>query len=360
MLVHELRAPLAPILTAVQILGHKEASAAQREATQNIIGRHVGYMSNIVDHLLSASLVSVGAVTLKLEALPVKLLLDQAIELSHTAISTGGHSLSTADEGNAWVIADRTQAPLMLSNLVTNAAKYTPDGGQINVNVETDRTGVRIVVRDSGVGIAHADMDEIFQTFGQSQQPLHRTTGGLGLGLSLSRRLAQSHGGTLTARSDGKDKGSEFTLTLKRATPQRELTQVPLPATGPIKRLDILIIEDNQDMADALALYYQLLGHETRVAYRPSDALVMAVEQPPDVVLSDIGLPEIDGFTLTKRLRTIATLGHTIFIATTGYAGTSVARDALDAGFDAHFKKPVDLKALDRFLQLACAVSKPG
>jgi signal transduction histidine kinase/ActR/RegA family two-component response regulator len=360
MLAHELRAPLAPVLTAVQILNRSEINDARRTWAQQLIRRHVSYMSEIVDHLLSASLVSFGAVQLTLEAVPVKFLLDRAIEMSDAAIEAGRHRLTTENESAPWVMADRTQAPLVLSNLLMNAAKYSPDGGQIEILVEADPADVRMVVRDFGIGIAPADMNEIFEVFGQSQQPSNRPMGGLGLGLALSRRLAQWHGGSLTARSDGPNKGSEFTLTLRRSTPQHDVKQAEMPATIPLRPLDILIVEDSPDTADALALYYQLGGHRTRVAYRPSDALAMAAEQAPDVVLSDVGLPEMDGFALARQLRTIASLRDTIFVATTGYAGEVGDSDALDAVFDAHFTKPVDLEQLDRFLRLASVTTQRG
>ncbi|SAL09327.1 PAS/PAC sensor hybrid histidine kinase [Caballeronia sordidicola] len=351
MLAHELRAPLAPILTAVQILNRKGITLDQRMWAKTLIYRHVRYMGEIVDHLLSTSLVSFGALELHLEPISVKTLLEHAIEMSQAAILEGQHSFSWRIVGDApWVSADRTQCPLVISHLLTNAAQYTPAGGAINLTVEETDATVAIRVRDTGIGIAEADMNEIFQIFGQSKQPLDRAKGGMGLGLALSRRLAEWHGGSLSVTSDGPGKGSEFVLALKRTNPPEQAPSVGLKEHEQFVPLDIVIVEDSVDTADALALYYDLSGHNVRVAYRASDAVAMVAQRQPDIILSDIGLPDTDGYELIKRLRELNSLIPTAFIAITGYASEKDRETAFQAGFDAHFSKPVDLEQLDREL----------
>lgn len=304
-------------------------------------------MGEIVDHLLSASLVSFGAIELHLEPLPVQMLLDQAIEMSQAAILDGQHAFSCRVISDMpWVSADRTQCPLLISNLLTNAAKYTPAGGDIEVVIDAADTMVAISVRDTGVGIVAEDMEEIFQIFGQSKQPMARTTGGLGVGLALSRRLAEWQGGSLSAASAGPGKGSEFILTLKRTAPNDAVPMDQIVEPGPMVPLDIVIVEDNADTADALALYYELSGHTVRVAYRAAEAVAMIIHRQPDVILRDIGLPDTDGYALIKRLRELNSLIPTAFIAITGYASETDKEFAFQAGFDAHFSKPVDLKQL--------------
>lgn len=348
MLAHELRAPLAPILTAVQLLQQVKVTVEQRTWAKSLIDRQVRYMSEIVDHLLSASLVSFGAVELELQPASAKALVDQAIEMSQGFILDGHHAFSCTIVDDPWVFADHTQCPLLISNLLSNAAKYTPEGGNIALTVQACDGGVEVHVQDSGIGIDPADIKEIFEVFGQSKQPLDRAKGGMGLGLALARRLAEWHGGSLRVKSAGRGQGSEFVLTLKAA--ERPASTSIGDAADLSFALDIVIVEDNVDTADALGLYYRLSGHSVRIAYRAQDALAMMIARQPDVVISDIGLPNTDGYELVQKLAEINSMSRTAFIAVTGYASELDRDRAFRAGFDAHFAKPVDLKALDTVL----------
>jgi signal transduction histidine kinase/CheY-like chemotaxis protein len=345
MLAHELRAPLAPILTAVEILRQPDIGAAQQARAKALIERHARYMSEIVDHLLSASLVSFGAIELKLEPVSLKWLVEQAIELTENLILANHHAFTCTLIDDPWVEADRTQCPLLIANLLNNAAKYTPVHGKIDLTARRSSRGIEVRVRDSGVGIAAEEMDEIFQVFGQSKQPLDRASGGIGLGLALSRRLAEWHGGSLRAESGGRGHGSEFILTLRKAA--KPAAVAVAAEIEPLPPLDILIVDDNVDTADALGMYYELAGHLVRIAYCAADALSMMQRRQPDVVLSDIGLPDTNGYELIRTLRQHKPDSTTIFIAVSGYASDKDREQAIAAGFDAHYAKPVDLRTLD-------------
>jgi CheY-like chemotaxis protein len=291
----------------------------------------------------------------------VKDLIENALELTNAAIVDRGHAVSTSADRSLYAFADRTQCSIVIANMIENAAIYTPANGRIRMTADGDGSNVFIRVADNGIGIAHEDIDAIFQLFKQGKRPLARSVGGMGLGLTLARKLAELHGGTLVARSEGIGRGSEFTLSLRRAAPEETptagLVEVVASSTAP---MSILIAEDNRDTADALALYLQLSGNTARVAYSAAEALVIANEWRPEVVLSDIGLPDMDGYALIRAMRGLDCLANTTFVAITGYASDSDKIAAIEAGFDAHMTKPVDATSLEEFLRRARAPNKPA
>lgn len=346
MLAHELRAPLAPILAATQVLQEPKASKKQRQSATTLLERNVRFMSEIVDHLLSASLLSFGNIEVSLEPVAARALLDQAKELSQNIISNRHQTLCVTVVEEPWVAADRTHAPLLIAHLLSNASKYSPDGGEISVCIQNVTDGVEISVTDSGIGIAETDIEAIFQFFGQAEQPLDRRKGGLGLGLALSRRLAEWHRGTLKARSDGLGKGSQFLLTLQHASKPDVASPEGLDQIKS-ELLDILIVEDNADTAEAIGTFYRISGNLVRIARHAEEAIHMVEQKQPQVVLSDIGLPGMDGYELVRRLKAADRLKQTVYVAITGYGSEQDRRRALGAGFDIHISKPADLKALD-------------
>ncbi|OXC80485.1 hybrid sensor histidine kinase/response regulator [Caballeronia sordidicola] len=351
MLAHELRAPLAPIHTAAEILQRPESSEPQRAWSRDVLQRHTRYMSRIVDDLLSASLVSIGAIDLSLEPVNVAAMIQQSLEMCDADITKGKHALTVTVDTSLFAVADITQSPLIIANLLRNAATYTPPGGRIDVVVDGNVTDIKIRVLDNGVGLTANDTEDIFQLFRQTGRSLARSPGGMGLGLTLARRLAELHGGTLIARSDGPGLGSEFILSLRRSSqstsaripPTQELTTALTP-------LAVLVVDDNHDAADALGVYFELSGHEVRVTYTAVDALALAVEWTPNVVLSDVGLPDMDGYALMRALRRLPNVAPATCIAITGYATRRDREAALDAGFDAHIPKPADVGKLEQFI----------
>jgi signal transduction histidine kinase/CheY-like chemotaxis protein len=359
MLAHELRAPLAPIQTGIAILDRPEATDADRAWAREIVRRHIGQMGHIVDDLLSTSLATTGVMQLNPEPVAVKKLIETAIELTNAAIVDRGHMVSTSVSDSLYASADPTQSSIVVANVIENAAIYTPENGRIHLTAEGDDSNVFIRVADNGIGIAPEEIDEIFQLFKQGKRPLARSVGGMGLGLTLARKLAELHGGTLVARSEGVGRGSEFTLTLRRATPQDMPATARVEVAASITPMSILIAEDNHDTADALALYLQISGNTVRVAYSAAEALTIAKEWRPEVVLSDIGLPDMDGYALIRALRGLESLANTTFVAITGYASDSDKIAAIEAGFDAHMTKPVDAASLEALLQRARALNNP-
>jgi signal transduction histidine kinase/ActR/RegA family two-component response regulator len=361
MLAHELRAPLAPINTALELLDRPGATDAQRAWAREVLRRHSRYMSQIVDNLLSASLVSIGAIELTLEATRVQSIITQAVELCQADISRGGHKLTMNVDEALYVEADSIQCPLIVANLLRNAATYTPPGGHLDVTASADAKRVAIRVRDNGVGIAAKDIEDIFQLFRQTGRSLARSAGGMGLGLTLARRLAELHGGTLTARSDGLGRGSEFTLTLQQSSSSNITLTPPTPELPlPGVPLSILVVDDNHDTADAMGMYFQVAGYKTFVAYSATEALVLAGTWTPDVVLSDVGLPDMDGYELVRALRSLDGFAATVFVAITGYSSKTDREAALRAGFDAHVPKPADARKLEQFIQRLHAQRRPN
>jgi PAS domain S-box-containing protein len=348
MLGHELRNPLAPILTALELMQMRGDGSTSRE--QQIIGRQVQHMRRLVDDLLDVARITRGTLVLKAEPLDVRELIAKALEHASPLLEQRGHHVRIdAPEQPVLVEADDARLTQVFGNVLVNAARYTDDGGHISVEIAPRAAEVEVAVRDDGQGIAPELLPKIFDLFVQGQQATDRAVGGLGIGLTLARRLVEKQGGTIRAESAGVGQGSTFRVrlplldaskpTAARVTPRSQL------AAQRARR--ILVVDDNQDAAEMLAEVLQTVGHEVRVA---GDAVValnlVRASFRPEVAVLDIGLPVMDGHSLAARLQ--AELGSDAprFIAVSGYGQERDRERSTRAGFFAHLVKPVDIQQL--------------
>ncbi|MGJ9418600.1 ATP-binding protein [Massilia sp. CMS3.1] len=353
MLAHELRNPLAPITAAAAILSHPGLDAATVGRTSAIIARQAKHMTGLIDDLLDVSRVTRGRVDLAASELDMKEIIADAVEQVRPLVEKHQHRLLVQLAPlPAIVQGDRKRLVQVMTNLLSNAAKYTPNGGAIEVLLEADGDEHVITVCDNGIGMTPELMADAFELFSQGKRGLDRSQGGLGIGLALVKSLLQLHGGTVSVHSDGLDLGTRFTVRLPAAARGAADTAGALPAgndTAPA-RLRIGIVDDNEDAAAMLSMFLQSFGHEVSIAHSARDAMRALPSFGPDVCLLDIGLPGMDGFELARALRAAPATGAAVLIAITGYAQEKDRQDARDAGFDDLFAKPVDLAALNTLL----------
>lgn len=350
MLAHELRNPLAPIGTAAEILKIPHHDPQRIMHCGDIIARQVRHMTKLVDDLLDVSRVTRGQVHLRKEMLSVKSVVNSAIEQARPLIDARGHALTTKMVSEDLQVAgDRTRLVQVIANLLNNAAKYTPESGEIALSVEVVEKHVRIVVRDNGVGIDAALLPHVFELFTQAERTSDRSQGGLGLGLALVKSIMSLHGGHVEAHSTGLGHGSTFCILLPLTEKQdgnQEGVQHGPGRVSPASALRVMIVDDNVDAAEMLAAVFEYQGHEVSVRHAAQDALAEALGNPPQLFILDIGLPGMNGNDLARRLRSHAQTAQATLIALTGY-GQAHDRDATQAaGFDHHFVKPVDVGQL--------------
>ncbi|MFN7917365.1 MAG: PAS domain-containing protein [Vicinamibacterales bacterium] len=344
MLGHELRNPLAPIVTALKLMELKGGDTYQRERA--VIARQATHLSRLVDDLLDVSRFLRGKIEIRREPTDVAALVRQALDSVGELLAQYRHTLDVHVPPSLIVYGDPTRLTQLMVNLLTNAAKYTPLGGRIGVEVRQDEGDVELRVSDTGIGMTPEFLRTVFEPFTQAPQSLDRKSGGLGLGLSIVRIIAAAHDGTVVAHSDGEGQGSTFTvrLALPLAEPGRSSESVA--ATRSVTPRRVLVVDDNVDAADSLAAALELSGHATQVAYDAASALDAAATFLPDVALLDLGLPGVDGFELAQQLRAQPSLARLIVLAVSGYGQESDRQRTREAGFDAHFTKPVALDAL--------------
>ncbi|BCS34749.1 hypothetical protein TBR22_A39750 [Luteitalea sp. TBR-22] len=354
MLGHELRNPLAPILTALQLMRLRGDAGSERERV--VIERQVKHLTRLVDDLLDVSRIARGKVELKLAPVETAEIVARAIEMASPLLEQRTHTL-TVDVPRVGLpmIVDPARLSQVVANLLTNAAKYTPPGGAITVAASRDGDQVRVTVRDTGIGIAPDVLPAVFDLFVQGRQASDRAEGGLGLGLTIVRNLVERHGGRVSAESDGPGRGSAFSLWVPRA-PVLAARQQPLRASGaewPPSRAAasrVLIVDDNVDAADMLAHVLSARGHETRIAHDGVEALRACQDFVPQAAFLDLGLPVMDGYELASRLRELPGLADIRLIAVTGYGQESDRRRSRAAGFHHHLVKPVDISVLEALL----------
>lgn len=361
MLGHELRNPLAPIVTALQLMKMRGDRDTSNE--QAIIQRQVEHLIRLVDDLLDVSKITRGKIELRKEQADIASVITNAVEMASPLIERRRHRLvvHAPSTGMRWV-GDPIRLAQVVSNLLTNAARYTPDGGEIVLTARSDARDrdVVISVRDSGIGIAPNMLNRVFDLFVQGERGVDRAEGGLGIGLALVKSLVRLHGGTVSARSDGLGLGSEFIVRLPIETSAGVAQPVPkpLPAERPVFSGRVLVVDDNADAADTLGLTLRAQGHEVKVAHDPAAALAAVETFVPDVAVLDIGLPAMDGYELGARLREVVGCGTCRFIALTGYSQESDHRRSNEAGFHHHLVKPVDLDLLTALVAAEAAATR--
>lgn len=353
MLAHELRNPLAPIRNGVSILQQAAAVDPDTREVLAMMDRQVGQMVRLVDDLLDVSRILRGKIGLQREVLDLPTLIKQAAETAQPLIDAQHHELTlTFAPGPMHVYGDATRLAQVFANLLNNAAKYTDPGGRIRVDVQTAGDGTIVTaVKDNGMGISAKMLTRVFDLFSQAERSLDRSQGGLGLGLTLVRRLVEMHGGAVEAYSSGLGHGSEFRVTLPAVAqpPGRPPGFCPSSTSQPgTTRQRILVVDDNRDAADSLARWLLLAGHPVQTKYDGTAALDEMERFKPDVVLLDIGLPGMSGYDVARCLRNRRR--NLMLIAITGYGQEEDRRSAVAAGFDHHFVKPIDLKQLQETL----------
>jgi signal transduction histidine kinase len=350
MLAHELRNPLAAVTTALAILDRHPPHDAPEARARDIARRQTAQLARIVDDLLDVSRVMRGIITLHRERIDLARLLGQATALAEDTRLRGRDRRIVLDAAvPVHVDGDRVRLMQVLSNLLDNAIKYTVAGGRIDVSLARDGDDAVVRVRDDGVGIARPALASVFDLFFQSQASIHRSSGGLGIGLTLVRALTEQHGGRVVARSEGEGHGAEFEVRLPAvAAPDDALAAVAPVARRPRagRPTRVLIVEDNVDAREVLGDLCNLWGHDVRVACDGLAGLEEALARPPDVALVDIGLPGLDGYEVARRLRADPRGARVHLVALTGYGSAEQRAQASAAGFDAHLVKPADADAL--------------
>jgi PAS domain S-box-containing protein len=346
MLAHELRNPLAPIAAAADLLALGRADEARIRQTSGIIARQVRHMTGLVDDLLDVSRVTRGLVKLEKTRLDAKKVLADAVEQVRPLIEMRRHRLALhMPPQAAFVAGDAKRLVQVITNLLNNAAKYTPEGGDIVLAMEVDGGQLRIAVTDNGIGMAPELQPRAFDLFTQAARTSDRAQGGLGIGLALVKSLVELHGGRISVHSDGIGKGSRFEVCLPHLAEQAAAPDAGAHAPAPEasgKRLKVMVVDDNIDAAHMLGMFLEALGHRVFIEHHPWKAIERARIETPEVFLLDIGLPEMDGNELVRRLRSEPETAQALFIAVTGYSQEQDRDAALKAGFDHHFAKPVD------------------
>jgi signal transduction histidine kinase/ActR/RegA family two-component response regulator len=369
-LAHELRNPLAPIRNAVEIMRAQRAVDPAQSWSTEVIDRQVGQLKRLVDDLLDLSRITTGKLELRVERVELGQVVASALETSRPLIEAGGQELAVSLPAQpVFLDADPMRLAQVIANLLNNAAKYTERGGKIWLSARREGSEAVISVRDTGTGIDAATMPRIFEMFGQLDRSPERSHGGLGIGLTLVSRLVRLHGGAISAHSEGRGQGSEFVVRL-RAVQQQPQEALPAESETVVagRPLRILVVDDNQDAAASLRMLLQIKGHEVRMAHDGAEAVAVAGDYRPDVVLLDIGLPKLNGFDAARSMRRMLAGKRVLIVAMTGWGQKTDRERSKQAGFDHHLVKPADpaqvLALLDSFAQgrglAASGVERPA
>ena len=361
MLAHELRNPVATINYALRLLRPGDNADADAEAALDIAGRQVNHMSRLIDDLLDVSRITRGLVALRRETVDAAAAVGRVAKAAAPQAESHGLRLTVSPAtAPLWVDADPTRLEQVFANLINNAIKYTPEGGRVEVAVEPDGGEVVVRVRDDGVGIAADMLPRVFDLFAQADRTLARSGGGLGIGLTVVRRLVEMHGGRITASSDGEGRGSEFVVRLPAVPAAVDSPGTDAPAEADGKAVRVLLVEDQVGLARMLATLLERRGHHVRVAHDGPTALAEAKTYRPQLVLLDIGLPGMDGYQVAERLRHEARLEDALVVALTGYGREEDRRRSLAAGCDRHVVKPISYAALNELFAEVVNAAPPA
>jgi signal transduction histidine kinase/DNA-binding response OmpR family regulator len=351
-LAHELRNPLAPVRNAVEILHLKGPAIPELQWARDVIDRQVRHLARLIDDLMDLSRINRGNIELKREQILLAKVVQGAVEASRPLIEECGHELTVELPASPVVVdADITRLSQVYWNLLNNAAKYMTRGGRIDLRTELQGSDVMVSVKDAGIGISADKLSTIFEMFSQVETALSRSQGGLGVGLYVVKRLVEMHGGEIEARSEGAGKGSEFVVRLPIVVAQNLTRQTSNDNTAAlISRLRILVVDDNEDAASSSAILLKIMGNHVRTASDGEQAVQAAGQFHPHVVLLDIGLPKMNGYDVARAIRQQPWGSNVILIAVTGWGQEADKRMSEQAGFDHHMVKPVDPRAVMKYL----------
>ena len=351
-LAHELRNPLAPIRNAAQMLGSSKLEPEQLHWAQSVIQRQVKHMAWLLDDLLDVARITQGKLELKKQHIALNGVVDTAVETARPLLDSKNHRFNVTLPAEAVTLdADPLRLSQVLSNLLTNAAKYTDAGGQITLSGHIADGTLSLSVKDNGIGIPSESLDGIFAMFSQVESAAGRSEGGLGIGLALVNGLTELHGGTVEARSEGLGHGSEFIVKLPIVTREAMATPTAAAQTHAPVSSRVLVADDNRDAADSLAMLLEMAGHDVRVVHDGLSAVSVAHSFRPDTALLDIGMPQLNGYEVARALRKEPWGAGITLIALTGWGQESDRQKAMDAGFDRHLTKPIDPDALQALMR---------
>ncbi|QEL15573.1 response regulator [Limnoglobus roseus] len=363
MLAHELRNPLAPIRTAVEVLKMRDATDPPIRRVREIVDRQVSHMSRLIDDLLDVSRIARGKVALQRGRCDFARIVRDTAEDYRGTLEVEKLRLDVrTPDAPVWVSGDHTRLAQVVGNVLHNARKFTDAGGRVQVTVEADAGAAVVTVTDTGIGMDEDTLRQVFEPFAQADRSLDRSRGGLGLGLALVKGLVELHGGEVRAASDGIGRGSSFTIRLPLDNDSAARGQDLPPPSLPRAGRRVLVIEDNLDVAESLDLLLGMMGHDVRIARNGADGVAAVSAFRPDLVLCDIGLPGgMDGFAVATALRADPTADGAYLVALTGYGQPEDRAKAIEAGFDVHLTKPVDGASLHRvFAAVARRLSGGG
>ena len=350
-LSHELRNPLGPIRTSLAVLVHEARDPVRSSGAVSVIARQVDHLSRLVDDLLDVTRISHGKIELKRASVDLAAIAATTAEDYRFLFQERGVELFVERPTQPlWVNADPLRVTQVIGNLLHNAARFTPRGGRVALHV-TDTIAPELRVRDSGIGLEADLLEKVFEPFTQTRRSRAYSQGGLGIGLSIVKSLVELQGGSVRAQSAGIDQGMEVIITLPRGQ-QPAPVAAPQPRAG-LRPRTLLIVEDNRDAAETLASLLELDGHSVRIAADGEEGVRLALEQPPEIVICDLGLPRLDGYGVARALRRRPELAKTFLIALSGFAQAHDKEQAAAAGFDRHLAKPADLEELQALIALA-------